>query len=126
MVDSFDKSTKPVFKDEKDPSYIKFGTMKSVAGSSHSPGKSHTIQLRGLCDMLTLISCSRSQVASFFRPALESIFEVIKRQREGSPSLSVGRYNLFPSRSLMFVRLLVDRLCSLSADLQLALGSPHR
>lgn len=28
MVESFDKSTKQVFKDEKEPSYIKFGTMK--------------------------------------------------------------------------------------------------
>ena len=28
MVDSFDKCTKPVFKDEKEVSYIKFGTMK--------------------------------------------------------------------------------------------------
>ncbi|PIL34591.1 hypothetical protein GSI_03370 [Ganoderma sinense ZZ0214-1] len=28
MLDHFDKSTKPVFKDEKEPSYIKFGTMR--------------------------------------------------------------------------------------------------
>ncbi len=27
MLESFDKSTKPVFKDEKEPSYIKFGAM---------------------------------------------------------------------------------------------------
>ncbi|PIL34583.1 hypothetical protein GSI_03362 [Ganoderma sinense ZZ0214-1] len=62
MVESFDKSTKPVFKDEKEPSYIKFGTAKDP-------------------------TC-RAQVASFFMPALDSIFEVIARQREGNPSLS--------------------------------------
>ena len=28
MLEYFDKATKPVFKDEKEPSYIKFGTMK--------------------------------------------------------------------------------------------------
>ncbi|KAM5545516.1 hypothetical protein V8D89_000554 [Ganoderma adspersum] len=74
MVDSFDKSTKPVFKDEKEPSYIKFGTMKD-----NDPGANIR---RG---QLTL---SGAQVASFFRPALESIFEVIERQRAGSTALS--------------------------------------
>lgn len=28
MLDYFEKSTKPVFKDEKEPSYIKFGGLK--------------------------------------------------------------------------------------------------
>ncbi|KAI1793722.1 hypothetical protein LXA43DRAFT_202911 [Ganoderma leucocontextum] len=74
MADSFDKSTKPVFKDEKEPSYIKFGTMKD-----NDPA----VNIRRGQLML-----SGSRVASFFRPALESIFDVIKSQRDAGPALS--------------------------------------
>ncbi|KAI1793701.1 hypothetical protein LXA43DRAFT_201572 [Ganoderma leucocontextum] len=75
MLDNFDKSTKPVFKDEREPSYIKFGGIKD-----NDPA----VNIRR--GQLTL---SGSEMASFFRPALDSIFDVIKGQRGGaSPALS--------------------------------------
>ncbi|PIL34593.1 hypothetical protein GSI_03372 [Ganoderma sinense ZZ0214-1] len=70
MVDSFEKSSKPVFKDEKEPSYIKFGTMKD-----NDP----TVNIRR-----GQLSLTGAQVASFFRPGLEAIFDVIKSQRDGA------------------------------------------
>ncbi|PIL34614.1 hypothetical protein GSI_03393 [Ganoderma sinense ZZ0214-1] len=72
MLEHFDQNAKPVFKDEKEPSYIKFGGMKD-----NDP----KVNIRR--GQLTL---SGSDMASFFKPALQSIFNAIQSQRDGASS----------------------------------------
>ncbi|KAI0750425.1 hypothetical protein C8Q74DRAFT_1374012 [Fomes fomentarius] len=70
MLDHFDKSTKPVFKDEKEPSYIKFGAM----GCNDPKVKIRRGQLQ----------LAGSEMLSFFQPSLEAIFKVVKKQRQAA------------------------------------------
>ncbi|TFK79391.1 hypothetical protein K466DRAFT_648875 [Polyporus arcularius HHB13444] len=68
MLESFDKSTKPVFKDEKEPSYIKFGAMNS---------SDLKVNIRRGQLMLT-----GSEMVSFFQPSLDAIVKTVRKQRQ--------------------------------------------
>ncbi|KAI0773051.1 hypothetical protein BD413DRAFT_656213 [Trametes elegans] len=68
MLDYFDKSTKPIFKDSREPSYIKFGSM------SCNDAK---VKIRRGQLMLT-----GPEMESFFKPSLDSIVSAIQRQRQ--------------------------------------------
>ncbi|TFK78163.1 hypothetical protein K466DRAFT_438595, partial [Polyporus arcularius HHB13444] len=70
MLESFDKSTKPVFKDEKEPSYIKFGAMSCNDAKVNI--KRGQLMLSG------------SDMMSFFRPSLDAIVTVVQKQRQGA------------------------------------------
>ncbi|KAI0708756.1 hypothetical protein C8T65DRAFT_650008 [Cerioporus squamosus] len=70
MLDAFDQSTKPVFRDEKDSSYIKFGAM-----SCNDP----KVKIRR--GQLLL---SGSEMVSFFQPCLDAIVDIIQKQRQGA------------------------------------------
>ncbi|RPD55189.1 hypothetical protein L226DRAFT_493295 [Lentinus tigrinus ALCF2SS1-7] len=70
MLEYFNDSTKPVFKDERESSYIKFGTM-----SCNDP--QYNIR-RG---RLTL---SGSDMVSFFQPCLDGIVGIVQKQQEGA------------------------------------------
>ncbi|KAM5545534.1 hypothetical protein V8D89_000572 [Ganoderma adspersum] len=72
MLDHFDESAKPVFKDEKESSYIKFGSTKD-----NDPA----VNIRRGQLML-----SGSDMVSFFKPALESILNAIQAQQDGASS----------------------------------------
>ncbi|KAI0738324.1 hypothetical protein C8Q80DRAFT_1262843 [Daedaleopsis nitida] len=67
MLDYFDAATKPVFKNENESSYIKFGSMKC-----NDPA----VNIRR--GQLTLAD---SDMLSFFKPSLDAIVEVVKKQR---------------------------------------------
>ncbi|PCH36674.1 hypothetical protein WOLCODRAFT_157373 [Wolfiporia cocos MD-104 SS10] len=68
MVEFFNKSTKAVFKNSDEPSYIKFGTM-----GSNDP----SVQIRRGQMIL-----SGHDVASFFEPSIRSIVDTIRAQHE--------------------------------------------
>ncbi|KAI9060753.1 hypothetical protein FKP32DRAFT_1577403 [Trametes sanguinea] len=70
MLDYFDKSTKPIFKDKKDAAYIKFGTMKC-----NDP----KVNIRR--GQLTLTG---AEMESFFAPCLEAIVRAITDQRQAA------------------------------------------
>ncbi|TFK80413.1 hypothetical protein K466DRAFT_532982 [Polyporus arcularius HHB13444] len=72
MLDYFDKFTKPVFKDSNETSYIKFGSM----GCNDPKAKIRRGQLQ----------LSGAEMASFFRPALDSIVATVQRQRQAAES----------------------------------------
>ncbi|PCH36686.1 hypothetical protein WOLCODRAFT_109029 [Wolfiporia cocos MD-104 SS10] len=75
MVEFFKKSTKAIFKNHEEPSYIKFGTMGSNDAS---------VQIRR--GQMTL---SGHDVASFFDPSIRAIIDTIELQRQDiSPQLS--------------------------------------
>ncbi|KAI1793699.1 hypothetical protein LXA43DRAFT_1121934 [Ganoderma leucocontextum] len=78
MVDRFDQFTKPVFKDERESSYIKFGTMKDNDPAVNISRGQLKLSGQVICDSML------SDMASFFRPALDSIFNAIKDQRGGA------------------------------------------
>ena len=98
MLEYFDASTKPVFKNENEASYIKFGSMKCndpscnikrgqlmLTGCAHY-GLDNTLRTRGL----TLLHSS--DMVSFFQPSLDAIVDAIHKQRAAvSCSLSVSR-----------------------------------
>ncbi|OSC99572.1 hypothetical protein PYCCODRAFT_1394827 [Trametes coccinea BRFM310] len=70
MLDYFDKSTKPIFKDKKDAAYIKFGTMKC-----NDP----KVNIRR--GQLTLTGV---EMESFFAPCLEAIVKAVSAQRQAA------------------------------------------
>ncbi|KAH9940112.1 uncharacterized protein BXZ73DRAFT_99109 [Epithele typhae] len=70
MLDYFDKATKPVFKDEKESSYIKFGSM----GCNDPKVKIRRGQL-----MLT-----GADMLSYFQPSLDATIAVIEKQQKGA------------------------------------------
>ncbi|KAH9940117.1 uncharacterized protein BXZ73DRAFT_99114 [Epithele typhae] len=70
MLDYFDKATKPVFKDEKESSYIKFGSM----GCNDPKVKIRRGQL-----MLT-----GEDMLSYFQPSLDATVSVIEKQRKNA------------------------------------------
>ncbi|TBU25276.1 hypothetical protein BD311DRAFT_853631 [Dichomitus squalens] len=67
MLDYFDRSTKPVFKDDKESSYIKFGSM-----SCNDP----KVNIRRGQLML-----SGAEMRSFFQPSMNAIIDVVQKQR---------------------------------------------
>ncbi len=95
MLDQFDKSTKPVFKDEKENSYIKFGAMgcndpkvkirrgqlqlAGCVGAAHA--RMGAIQVDTHSDRNATI---RSEMLSFFQPSLEAILKVVQKQRKAA------------------------------------------
>ncbi|KAI0704722.1 hypothetical protein C8Q76DRAFT_631038 [Earliella scabrosa] len=70
MLEYFDKATKPVFKDEKEPSYIKFGAMNC---------NDQTVKIRRGQLMLT-----GSEMMSFFQPSLSGIIDIVQKQRRAA------------------------------------------
>ncbi|KAH9850843.1 hypothetical protein C2E23DRAFT_869587 [Lenzites betulinus] len=70
MLEHFDKSTKPVFKDATEPSYIKFGSMRC-----NDP----KVNIRR--GQLTL---SGQDMESFFKPSLDAIIESMQKQRQSA------------------------------------------
>ncbi|KAI0704715.1 hypothetical protein C8Q76DRAFT_631269 [Earliella scabrosa] len=70
MLEYFDKATKPVFKDEKEPSYIRFGAM-----SCNDP----KVNIKRGQLML-----SGSEMSGFFSPSLSAIVSVIQKQRQAT------------------------------------------
>ncbi|KAI0743084.1 hypothetical protein C8Q80DRAFT_1331185 [Daedaleopsis nitida] len=76
MLDYFDSSTKPVFKDENEMSYIKFGSMKC-----NDPAVSIR---RG---QLTLTG---SEMKSFFKPSLSAIVAAVAKQRRGASRANIS------------------------------------
>ncbi|KAI0367127.1 hypothetical protein BV20DRAFT_1123769 [Pilatotrama ljubarskyi] len=70
MVDYFDKSTKPVFRNADEPSYVKFGSI-----SCNDP----SVMIRR--GQLVL---SGKEMASFFRPSLDAIIQAAHRQCRAS------------------------------------------
>ncbi|KAI0824346.1 hypothetical protein BC628DRAFT_1322650 [Trametes gibbosa] len=70
MLEHFDKSTKPVFKDATEPSYIKFGSMRC---------NDHSVNIRR--GQLTL---SGNDMESFFKPSFEAIIESMQKQRQSA------------------------------------------
>ncbi|KAI0656113.1 hypothetical protein C8Q70DRAFT_391425 [Cubamyces menziesii] len=72
MMDYFDKSTKPIFKDKKEPAYIKFGSMKC-----NDP----KVNIRRGQLMLT-----GTDMESFFMSALTSIVATVQSQRQAASS----------------------------------------
>ncbi|KAI8977711.1 hypothetical protein BD414DRAFT_538976 [Trametes punicea] len=70
MLDSFDKFTKLIFKDAKDPAYIKFGSMKC-----NDP----KVNIRRGQLMLTGV-----EMESFYKPSLEAILKAIQSQRQAA------------------------------------------
>ncbi|KAI0704720.1 hypothetical protein C8Q76DRAFT_181174 [Earliella scabrosa] len=67
MLEYFDASTKPVFKNENEASYIKFGSMKCNDPSCNI--KRGQLMLTG------------SDMVSFFQPSLDAIVDAIQKQR---------------------------------------------
>ena len=85
MLEYFDKSTKPVFKDEKESSYIKFGSM----GCNDPKVKIRRGQLMLTGYVAYSYSISRvadarprTEMVSFFQPCLDGIVEVVRKQRQ--------------------------------------------
>ncbi|PIL25741.1 hypothetical protein GSI_11491 [Ganoderma sinense ZZ0214-1] len=72
MLNHFDESAKLVFKDERESSYIKFGSMKD-----NDPA----VNIRHGQLML-----SGSDMVTFFKPAIQSISNAIQTQRDGASS----------------------------------------
>ncbi|PCH36670.1 hypothetical protein WOLCODRAFT_92097 [Wolfiporia cocos MD-104 SS10] len=93
MMDFFRKSTKPVFKDSNEPSYIKFGTM-----SSNDP----MFQIRR--GQLVLPG---HDVASFFEPSITAIVDAIQTQRQDifPPLINVFLVGGFAASPWLFSRL---------------------
>ena len=90
MIDSFEKSTKPTFKDPSDRSFIKFGSMRD-----RDPDfgiRSGQLTLEG-CAMLLCPHCrirSRiipvcsAEVAGFFEPSIAAITDAVRGQRSAA------------------------------------------
>ena len=95
MLEYFDKATKPVFKDEKEPSYIRFGAM-----SCNDPKvniKRGQLMLSGWVHSIRqhigpgAHAYFRSEMSGFFSPSLSAIVSVIQKQRQTtSRSLKVS------------------------------------
>ena len=89
MMDYFDKSTKPIFKDKKEPAYIKFGSMKCNdpkvnirRGQLMLTG--YVLQLRESIAMVPY--STRTDMESFFMSALTSIVATVQSQRQAASS----------------------------------------
>ncbi|OSX61856.1 hypothetical protein POSPLADRAFT_1145484 [Postia placenta MAD-698-R-SB12] len=74
MLECFEKSTKPIFKDASETSYIRFGSM-----SCNDPA----VGIRR--GQLVLAG---SDVGSFFQPAIDAIVEAVQKQKESAPAES--------------------------------------
>ncbi|CCM04625.1 uncharacterized protein FIBRA_06809 [Fibroporia radiculosa] len=72
MLENFEKSAKPIFKNAHEPSFIKFGS-----SSSSDPA----VKIRR--GQMTLAG---SEVASFFQPSIEAIIDAVQKQRQEAPS----------------------------------------
>ncbi|KAI8977709.1 hypothetical protein BD414DRAFT_580166 [Trametes punicea] len=66
MIDHFDKSTKPVFKDTDEASYIKFGSMRD---------SDLNVNIRRGQLMLT-----KEEMISFFKPSVEAVVQIVQKQ----------------------------------------------
>ncbi|KAI0738326.1 hypothetical protein C8Q80DRAFT_1275839 [Daedaleopsis nitida] len=80
MMEYFNQATKPVFKDEKEPSYIRFGAMS--CNDAAVKIKRGQLMLLG------------SEMASFFQPSLDAIVRVVQKQRQAM-SRSQASMNVF-------------------------------
>ncbi|CDO71998.1 hypothetical protein BN946_scf184943.g33 [Trametes cinnabarina] len=76
MLDYFDKSTKPIFKDSKDAAFIKFGTMK--CNDTKVNIRRGQLTLTGL------------ELESFFSPSLEAIVNAVLRQHRAATRIVSG------------------------------------
>ncbi|RDX46327.1 hypothetical protein OH76DRAFT_1485574 [Lentinus brumalis] len=70
MINYFDASTKPVFKDSKEASYIQFASVRANDPSVNI-----------FCGQLML---SGEVMASFYQPCIDAIVDTVKVQRKGS------------------------------------------
>ncbi|KAI0918917.1 hypothetical protein AcW1_003564 [Taiwanofungus camphoratus] len=76
MLDYFESSTKPTFRNTEKPSYIKFGSLRDTDDK-------HDIK-RGV------LSLSGTEMAAFFRPSVQSIQQSIERQcKEAKAPVSI-------------------------------------
>ena len=89
MLDHFDGSAKPIFKDPAERSFIKFGSMRDKDPSVGIRGGQ--IVVEGLAQYPSRVSnrpltgCRSSrEVASFFEPSISAIVEAIRRQNAAS------------------------------------------
>lgn len=85
MMENFERSTKPTFKDPSVPSYLKFGSMRD-----RDPDvgiRSGQLTLEGYVCACKSYSqspdqpCSRSEMARFFEPSVTAIATAIRAQR---------------------------------------------
>ncbi|KAI0350808.1 hypothetical protein OH77DRAFT_1412306 [Trametes cingulata] len=74
MLDSFDKSTKPIFKDATEQSYIKFGSM-----SCNDP----KVKIRRGQLLLT-----GPEMEAFYKPSLDAIVDAIRKQRQAATTFA--------------------------------------
>lgn len=74
MLEYFQTSTKQIFKDDKDMSYIKFGSM-----SCHDPAVGIR---RGQ------VTLAGKDVASLFQPAIDAIVDAVREQQQAAPITS--------------------------------------
>lgn len=125
MVEYFDKTTKPFFKDASETTYIKFGSMgcndpkvKIRRGQLPLTGYAFVRHVYGHC----ISSFNRQEMASFFQPSLDGIVAAVQRQRQAaSRPISVLCSTTLSDHDCSLI-LLHHRLCISSAGSQLVHG----
>lgn len=102
ITECFDKTTKPRFRNESDPQYIKFG-------GTRDNDQNHGIRfgqlklagcillLQFFINLLNVISSLfRTDVATFFQPSIDCVVEAIMDQRKSSrKELSVRKFYIY-------------------------------
>ena len=88
MVEHFDISTKPTFKDPAERSYVKFGSMRDKdpavgikGGQLQLSGYTAHIYALGYSLILSLL---RQEVESLFKPSISAIIDAVHKQCDSS------------------------------------------
>ena len=99
MLDHFNRSAKPIFKDPNERSFIKFGSLRDKDPSVGI--RNGQLYLEGLAQHLPRVSnrlltshCSSHEVAKFFEPSISAIVEAVRKQQAASPKIITVRLSL--------------------------------
>ena len=91
MIDSFEQSAKPTFRDVTKTSYIKFGGPRDM--DEQHDIKRGVLTLSGYvsCNTSTIekssvLQCRSSEMFEFFRPSIDAIQSAIQKQLDASGS----------------------------------------
>lgn len=88
MLESFEKSVKPTFKDSTERSFVKFGSMRdrdpSVGiRSGQLPLEGYALHLH-YTRLQTFTLSVRTDIEAFFEPSIVAIIDAVKRQRSAA------------------------------------------
>ncbi|KAF9817090.1 hypothetical protein IEO21_03672 [Rhodonia placenta] len=111
MLEYFQTSTKPIFKDDKETSYIRFGSMSC---------NDRAVGIRR-----GQLAVEGDNVASFFQPAIDAIVNAVREQQQAAPDTSRPKMVLlvggFAASPWLF-----SRLQSASHGMGLNISRPDR